>query len=78
MDRSAVQLLSASNRVRAANLGEPSSDNELVAFHLLPNAEVHQPFSRGSQKRHAILFLAMNGPSLTPLPRGMKPTELPV
>jgi hypothetical protein len=36
--QSTVRILSASNRVRVANL-------ELVAFHLLPNTETHSPFS---------------------------------
>lgn len=51
-----VQVFSAPNRVRVANLIEPTSDNELVAFHLPPNMVIHPPFS----KAHTILTPTMN------------------
>jgi len=53
MDPSAVLVLSASNRVRAANLGEAALNNELVAFNLLPNTGPHPPFSRGGVTKKA-------------------------
>ena len=66
MDPLAVLVLSASNGVRAANLGEAALNNQLVAFNLLPNTETHPPFSRRSRRRHATSFPATNGRVLIP------------
>ena len=52
-----VQVLSASNRVRVANLREPTLNNELVAFHLLPTWTFHRLSQRAHPAWHAILSL---------------------